>query len=841
MQSKQSTQKTQSNSAITSQNLFYKKRERDKLIQAPLSWYALVFSFALGLVCQHLFLASFFSLFLLLLFIFLQKKQDLRNCINYFIFIFLFFGLAFLYSFSFYPPENQEKYYREIQAYKELRFNAHIDKVQSLQDKRLRLILSDISTDANKINFEKRAVLYIYLEKNALYKDFVFPLEGMRLSFNARLRPVSFTLNRGISDASLYWKTMDIYYSSYLDPQKADIVLEGKGDFLAQIRQKLYTSFLELCKNEEGEISQASAILIALIFGEKFYLDNALYQVFIQASLVHSIALSGMHLFIVFLVAYTITKIVLYFFPLLLHKFPQKFLISFFSTPLALLYLWIGNSPISLIRASLMLLIFNVFLFMYKKFTLLDCLMLCIGLILLFIPESLFHLGFQFSVLSLMAIALFGPFFTYFSKQSFQNYSYANNFAQPTFLMKTRHYFLGLFFISFIIQIFLLPLQLSVFGLISPYFILNLLWLPLLQLFVLPFAFLSFFTLSLPLLSEFFYTLSTSITNIFIDFLFFLDNENLLKQVQSYRPDIWQSIAYYLCIVTFLYRKKIPFYSLFLTFSCVLLLSAPLYKYFINDKETKLTIHALSVGQGQSILIKYADKKFIIDAGGVFGSRFDTGRDIVSKVLTYQDFAHIDKAFVSHFDLDHAKGFYHIFSHFSLSNFYYSALDNDKIMRKELISLAQKEKISTHPLFAGSKVELIEDKLYFEVLSPFEDYSYSKANFSNNSSLVLRLVYKDRGIALFCGDIGLEAIEKILESNLSLQADLLVLPHHGSRDAYSEDFYKRVSPSKVLVSTGKYNSFHLPSHNVYEYFNKNKISFYNTAIDNDYLFLYDLP
>lgn len=68
---------------------------------------------------------------------------------------------------------------------------------------------------------------------------------------------------------------------------------------------------------------------------------------------------------------------------------------------------------------------------------------------------------------------------------------------------------------------------------------------------------------------------------------------------------------------------------------------------------------------------------------------------------------------------------------------------------------------------------------------------------ANNSSLVLRLVKDSQGIALFCGDSESPVLEKLAAMHNaklhSLEADILILPHHGSESSYAEDFYASVN------------------------------------------------
>jgi competence protein ComEC len=80
--------------------------------------------------------------------------------------------------------------------------------------------------------------------------------------------------------------------------------------------------------------------------------------------------------------------------------------------------------------------------------------------------------------------------------------------------------------------------------------------------------------------------------------------------------------------------------------------------------------------------------------------------------------------------------------------------------------------------------------------------SLSEAMSENNQSVVVRIKTKDGQSVLLCGDIEHEAIEAIESLEPELRADIVELPHHGSRRTGSVGFVESLSPSVVLQSTG---------------------------------------
>lgn len=788
--------------------------------ETPMKWYALCFAFFSGLLIHSFFYPSLFLLSLLL-FILPRKEKLLYLFSVLCFFIAIIYGKPFIHGEepSYFIPNQKEHY------------TAKIESVRTLADQRWRLVLTDVTKEDETKSLPNKTVLYIAYDEEIHSKT---PLAGMNIGFYGSIKASSYPENKGILPGEDYWNKKDIFYVSYLYSKKTSFSCYGEAHYLASVRNQLYTSFVDACKVENGVVSQAHALLIAILFGERFYFDTETVDLFTKASLVHSIALSGMHLVFAVLCAFAIVKSIAFLFPRkILNDFPLNVAVGFVSILFALFYFWIGNTPISLARAGCMLFIMWLFLISRKKYTLIDCSILTAIILLLFMPLSWYDMGFQFSLLSIFAIALFSPLFR-ISKEYLIEKSGEKSLS---FSLRILLYFLSMLWISFSIQLFLLPLQVYSFGLISPYFILNALWLPILQFFILPLSFIALFGLGIPCIHEMCIKYAALFTQYFLNFMQYIESSFSLDMLQIYRFDIWQGIAYYLLILTFIYWKKIVWKKslLFLSLFCILV--HPFYSLYDTHKaslEERIEIRVLSVGQGQSILLEWPKGRALIDGGGVFGNRYDTGRDTVAKVLTYQDLPKLDYVFVSHFDIDHAKGLFHIVKHFDIGTFVYSEYDRKEEIRLDLLAETEKKNIIKKQVKAGDKIVLIPNILHIEVLSPSSKEELS----SNNASLVLRLVHNNKGIALFCGDIENKGLDELLARDFDLSADLLVLPHHGSGDAYNPAFYERVKPTQIAVSTGLYNYFNLPSKEVEEYFKERNLPFKNTAFEGEIFYTF---
>ena len=64
----------------------------------------------------------------------------------------------------------------------------------------------------------------------------------------------------------------------------------------------------------------------------------------------------------------------------------------------------------------------------------------------------------------------------------------------------------------------------------------------------------------------------------------------------------------------------------------------------------------------------------------------------------------------------------------------------------------------------------------------------------------------------------------------ALKADVVVVPHHGSRTSSSQDFVGAVSPWLVLNSSAYLNRYGFPAEQVQQRWQQNGSRFYDTAI-----------
>ncbi len=98
----------------------------------------------------------------------------------------------------------------------------------------------------------------------------------------------------------------------------------------------------------------------------------------------------------------------------------------------------------------------------------------------------------------------------------------------------------------------------------------------------------------------------------------------------------------------------------------------------------------------------------------------------------------------------------------------------------------------------------------------------------NNNSLVIMIEIFKRKL-LLTADIESEIEYQLIKRyGKSIKADIIKVPHHGSKSSSSETFIKTISTHIALISTGKNNFLGLPNKNIINRYYSTKHEIYRT-------------
>jgi len=115
------------------------------------------------------------------------------------------------------------------------------------------------------------------------------------------------------------------------------------------------------------------------------------------------------------------------------------------------------------------------------------------------------------------------------------------------------------------------------------------------------------------------------------------------------------------------------------------------------------------------------------------------------------------------------------------------------------------------------KIHIAESQTDFEfgdvkidIIYPFKEIAGQKFSNLNDSSIGMRISYKDKNFVLL-GDLEAIVEKELLRTDLSYTVDIYKASHHGSKTSSSLEFMKRLRPKTVVIQVGENNKFKHPS------------------------------
>jgi competence protein ComEC len=205
---------------------------------------------------------------------------------------------------------------------------------------------------------------------------------------------------------------------------------------------------------------------------------------------------------------------------------------------------------------------------------------------------------------------------------------------------------------------------------------------------------------------------------------------------------------------------------------------------------------AADVGQGNALVVRTAGHTLVYDSGPRYGPESDAGHRVLLPLLRALD-ERVDTLMLSHRDSDHTGGAAAVLRMQPQAALVSSIEDGH-----ELQALRHSTRCTSGMRWSWDGVE-------FSVLHPAAaDYEVPAK--PNAMSCVLRISNGSR-TALLAGDLEAPQEQRLVEGRAPLAADLLLVPHHGSKTSSSPAFLDAVHPALALVQAGYRNRFGHPA------------------------------
>ena len=247
---------------------------------------------------------------------------------------------------------------------------------------------------------------------------------------------------------------------------------------------------------------------------------------------------------------------------------------------------------------------------------------------------------------------------------------------------------------------------------------------------------------------------------------------------------IWLVLCYILLTVFLLSKNKRP---RLLTLGVVTGLAAAISLSCLEPKLDNYRVTVLDVGQGQSVLLQWDDKNFLVDCGGDFGQM---AADTVIHRLLSQGLTRLDGVILTHYDKDHVNGVEYLLSWIDTETLY---LPNTEP--------ADPNRLSLENTFADRICWVYEDTVLSAddgKITLFAGGNTENRN-ENCTSVLFQTDYCD---ILITGDLGVSGEQALLDKGALPALDLLVVGHHGSAGSTGLPLLQTTKPAVAAISVG---------------------------------------
>ncbi|MCS7026084.1 MAG: ComEC/Rec2 family competence protein [Bryobacteraceae bacterium] len=669
---------------------------------------------------------------------------------------------------------------------------------------------------------------------------------GQRLEVQARLRQPRNFENPGSFDYEAYLARRKIFWTATVRRGAAPRLLGDCGNpwqaALYHTRALIFDRLEQLYADDP----YTAAMLQALLVGDSSRLERVWVEDFRRTGTYHAIVISGLHL--------TIVAAVLV--PLLSVVVRRRTSAQLLAALLAWAYVGICGWQIPLMRAAAGFTLFAIGRFFFRGCRPLNLLAAVVVIFLLADPESCREASFQFSFLSVLALAaLASPALeasTTRLRQALHGLletdrdlhlepHQAQFRIELRLIAETLHHVTGLRFtislglvrlaawcslaatetvlVSLAVQLGLaLPVIFYFHRLSLTAVTANLLVTPLLTLAV-PVGFLAALTgWPLPV------WLAQGLVHVSGNFA----RWHAAREPNWLVPDPpwWLATAFVVSLGALaLLGKRLLFIP------TVSLLALIVWHPFPPQSQARvLEVTMIDVGQGESLLVGFPDGQWmIVDGGGIpsLGKtgakpRLDIGEDVVTPYLLSRSIRRVDYIANTHQHDDHAAGLLALIRNFKPRELWVGATPESESW-SQLQAEAQRQSIRIRSLRKGHTQSI--GPVMVRVLAPPVDYQPKWMTPTNHDSLVLRLDYGETCF-LLTGDLERPGEVEMLEDLKPCQ--VLKVAHHGSRTSSTDSLLDALHPSFALISAGEDNFFRHPHPSVLERLRQRHIQVYRT-------------
>ncbi len=586
---------------------------------------------------------------------------------------------------------------------------------------------------------------------------------GDKVSCKVRFR---FTPEGGLQN-STYHKGEGIFLLAY---GEEDIEIEAAGKlpgkyFPAYLRKSIAQRITEIFPESTAAFAKA------LLLGDDSdlsYRDNIAFQ---KSGIRHIIAVSGLHISILFSVIYFVTG-------------RKSLLILLMGLPVLFLFAAVAGFTPSVVRACIMQALVIVSVAVNREYDPPTSLAFAVLLMLLSNPLTVTSVSFQLSVGSMIGIFAFS--------EKIRNYLYADKrLGKPNgkrLKARLKRWFVVSVSVSVSAMIITLPLCAVYFETVSIVGIAA----NLLTLWVVSYIFCGI--MAAALLAVIWMPLGVVIGWIVsIPIQYVLMVAQLLSSVpfgaaytQSPYTVLWVVLTVILFFLFLLLKKRSP---KMLIGMVSVLYCLSLFMTWAEPRLDGFRMTVLDVGQGQCVLLQSKNEAYLIDCGGDHAERTATA---ALSTMGAQGIHSLDGLILTHYDIDHAGGAVYLTQALDIETLYLPDTDEDNEIRCSLET-------------QGIPIMWVEQNMSFSCGTGEISIFPAKTESKGNESSMCILFQGENCDILITGDRDIFGEAELFEQARIPDIDVLVVGHHGASTSTGLELLSKTKPEIAVISVGENN------------------------------------
>ena len=224
----------------------------------------------------------------------------------------------------------------------------------------------------------------------------------------------------------------------------------------------------------------------------------------------------------------------------------------------------------------------------------------------------------------------------------------------------------------------------------------------------------------------------------------------------------------------------------------------------VTDPPGTLRVTFADIGQGDMALITTpGGYRIVVDGGPSAGA----AAAVLGSELRFWERS-IDLVVLTHPHSDHVAGLTELLSRYNVQRVLRRETAFGTAQHVEWLRSVANEGALVVDARAG-QILSFDDGVLIEVIAPPESLLIGTGSDIDNASVVLKVSLGEVSF-LLAADLFREGEASIVLRGLNVDAEVLKVPHHGSRNSSTEAFLAAVSPTAAVISAGTENRFGHP-------------------------------